>query len=154
MSILSTAFCHHLLTLISHRSFATSSNHLNLGLPILLLPSSLLLKYFHNYPSMIHSYQCPIHSNLFFVMCATLSKSSCSSRNSWLVLILHIPCSTTGLFILLNIFLSHIFSLFISISVMGHVSLPYTTTGFTIVLYILILTTLLTAQHLNICHTL
>jgi hypothetical protein len=40
-SSLSTAFCYHLLTFISDRSFSTSSNHLYLDLPILNLPSSL-----------------------------------------------------------------------------------------------------------------
>jgi len=34
-----TAFCRHLLTFISRTSFCTSSTHLSLGLPFLLLPS-------------------------------------------------------------------------------------------------------------------
>ena len=41
-SSLSTAFCCHPLTFISHRSFTASSNHLSLGLPLLLLSSGLL----------------------------------------------------------------------------------------------------------------
>ena len=36
-SSLSTAFCHHLLTLISRRSFSTFTSHLSLGLPLLVL---------------------------------------------------------------------------------------------------------------------
>ena len=41
-SSLPVTFCHHLLTFNSHRSFSLSSNHLNLGFAILLLPSGLL----------------------------------------------------------------------------------------------------------------
>ena len=41
-SSLSTAFCRQLLTFISHRSFSTSSSHLNLTFPLLLLSSDLL----------------------------------------------------------------------------------------------------------------
>jgi len=41
-SSLSTAFCRHLLTFYSRRSFPTYSSHLNLVLPLLLLPSGLL----------------------------------------------------------------------------------------------------------------
>ena len=37
-SSLSTAFCHHLLTFISLRSFTTYSNHLTLGLPLFYFP--------------------------------------------------------------------------------------------------------------------
>ena len=96
------------------RSFSTSSNHLNLGLPT--LPWSNVTR-------------CPIHSNHFFLMSAAMSKYLYSSWNSWLVHILHIPCTTTGPYIVLSIFFSHVFSLFISIFVMGHVSLPHSTTG-------------------------
>jgi hypothetical protein len=53
-----------------------------------------------------------------------------SSLNSWFVLILHIPCSITGAYILLNIFPSYVHILFKSISVISHVSLLYTTAGF------------------------
>ena len=52
--------------------------------------------------------------------------------------------------LVLNIFHPHVPSYFISISVSAHVALPCTATGFTIVLYILILTALLTALILNI----
>jgi hypothetical protein len=44
-------------------------------------------------------------------MSPTMSKPLYSSRNSLLFLILYIPCSTTGPYILLNAFLSHILSL-------------------------------------------
>jgi len=55
------------------------------------------------------------------------------SLNSPLAITLHIPCSTTGQYTLLKIFLSHAHSLFISILVTDHVSLPNTTAGVTIV---------------------
>jgi hypothetical protein len=42
--------------------------------------------------------------------------------NSWSVLILNIPCSTTRTCVLLNILLSHVRSLYISIAVIAHVS--------------------------------
>jgi len=63
------------------------------------------------------------------------SESWFSWCSSWLVLILRIPCSTIGSRIFLNIPL-HTFSLAISLSVIGHISLPYTTTDFIIFLYI------------------
>jgi hypothetical protein len=54
---------------------------------------------------------------------------------------------------ILNIFLSPVSSLFSPIAVTANVSLPHTTTGFSFVLYILILIALLVATDLNICHT-
>ena len=45
-SSLSSAFCQHLLSFISRRSFSTPSKHLILGLPILLLPLGLLTNIF------------------------------------------------------------------------------------------------------------
>jgi hypothetical protein len=49
------------------------------------------------------------------------------------------------------IFLSLVFNLFISVTVMGHVSILYTAFGFTIVVAILIVTVLLVALDINIC---
>jgi len=48
-SSLSTAFCLHLLVFFSRTSCSTSSNHLNLGLPFLLLliPSGVLSNIFY-----------------------------------------------------------------------------------------------------------
>jgi hypothetical protein len=108
------------------------------------------LKYFLNYPSMIHSYYISYQFQSSLLMSASMSKSLYSSHYSRLVLMLHIPCSTTGSYILLNIFLSHVFSLFISTSVIGHFSLPYTTTGYIIVLCIFDFNFLLVALDLNI----
>jgi hypothetical protein len=63
-----------------------------------------------------------------------MSRSLYSCLTSWLVLTCHIPCYTNGLHIL-DIFLSHKLSVFMPISVIAHVSLPCTTTGFIITLY-------------------
>jgi len=150
-SSLSAAFCRHQLTFICHRSFSTSSSHHNLGLPLLLLPSGLLSDIFLTVLpwSVLITY--PIHSSLFFLISAAMSRSVYSALNSPLVLILHFPCSTTGPYILLNIFLSHIHCFFIPNSVTAHVALPNTATGFTTILYILILTALRMTLDLNIC---
>jgi hypothetical protein len=85
------------------------------------------LRYFPNCPSLIHFTTCPIHSNLFFLMFAPMSRYVCSFLNCWLILILHIPSCSSGPYILLSIFLCHVLSIFMSISVMARVSLPYTT---------------------------
>ena len=58
------------------------------------------------------------------------SNSLHSFSSSWLVLILHIPCPTTGPYILASVFLSHPFSLSIPISVSSHLSSPHATTKF------------------------
>ena len=69
-SSLSTAFCHHLLTFISHRSFSIPSHHLSLCVPLLLFPSSWLSNTFLTVlPSSILT-TCPIHSNHFFLITA------------------------------------------------------------------------------------
>ena len=147
-SSLTTFISHHLITFISNRSFSTSSSRLNLGLSLVLLSSGLPWNIFLTALPWIILATCPIHSSLFFFMSATVSKSLYISDNFWLLLILYIPCSITSPYILLNIFLSHVFSLFISISVIVHVSLPHITTGFTNIIYILHLTALC----LNICN--
>ena len=128
-SFLSTTFCYHLLIFFSHRSFSTSSSHLNLGLALLPFLSGLFTNIFLTVlPWTIHA-TCPICSSLFFLIPATMSKSLYSSLSSWSVLILHIPCSTAGTCILLNILLSHVPRLFITISATAHISLPYTAAG-------------------------
>ena len=78
--------------------------YLSLCLPVLLLPSGLLSYIFVTVLSLSILTACPIHSNLFLLIAAAMSRSFYSSLNSWLVLILHIPCSSTGPFIP-NIFL-------------------------------------------------
>jgi len=133
-SFLSTAFCRRLLTFISFRFFSTFSTHFQLGLPFLLLPSGLLSNIVLSALHLIHSYymSTPFHYLLFDVCYYVYS-----SLNSCLVLFLHIPYCTTGPYILLNISLSYVPSLFISISVMARVSLPYTKIAFAIFLYTL-----------------
>lgn len=59
--------------------------------------------------------------SLLFKVC--YSKYLYSLHNSWLVLILLITFSTIGPYIMFNIFLSHVSSLFVSISVIGHLNL-------------------------------
>ena len=118
-----TVFCHYISTFLSRRSLTTSSSHVILGLPILLLPSGLLSNIFLTSLPRSNLTTCPIQSKFFFVMSATVSKSLYTYCNSWSVLILHIPRSTTDPCILLKIFLSRVFNLFIPISVMGHVSI-------------------------------
>ena len=137
--------------LISPISFSTSSSHLNLDLPLLPLPSSSLPNTFLTALPRSILTTCPIHSRIFFLISATTSRSLYSALSSSLVLILHIPCSTTGPHVLLNIFLSHVLYLFISDSVTAHVPLPNTAVGFTTILYTLILTALLLALDLSIC---
>ena len=143
-SYLSTTYRQHLLNFISRKSFYVYI--LQLSQPRSSCSTTSLrftLKYLLNCPSLIHSYYVsnPFHSFLF--LSATISKSLYSSLNSRLDLFLHTPCSTTVPCILFNIILSHVPSLVISISAIAHISLPHTTTVFTIILYILILTVLL-----------
>jgi len=132
LSSLSTAFCHHLLTFFSCGSFYIPTNHLNLGFLLLLLPSDLLSNtFFTLLPwSVLTTY--PINSKFFFLISAAMSRSSYSSLSSLLFLILHIPCCNTGPYILLNILLSNVPSVFISVSIIAHVSLPFARVGFTI----------------------
>ena len=128
-SSLSTAFCHHLLNFISRRSFSTSSSHLNLCLPLLPLLSGLLPNIFLTVLPWTTFTTCPIHSKLFFLIPAIMSRSLNSSLNSWSALILHMPCSTAGPSNLLNIIPFYVPSLFRSISATAHVSLPHTAAG-------------------------
>ena len=53
-------------------------------------------------PFLLHVQPIPIFYFIFLIS-ATMSRCLCSSHNSWSVLILNIPCSTTGTCILLNI---------------------------------------------------
>ena len=93
-SSLSTAFCYQVWTFICHRSFSTSSSHLSLGLPLLLC--SGLFSYTLTVLPWSFLTTCPIHSNNLLLISATIHRSLYSFLNFWLVLILHIPCSTTG----------------------------------------------------------
>ena len=66
ISSLSTAFCRHLLTFFSRRSFSTSSNHHHPGLPLLLLPSGSLSIIFLTLLTWSILTTCPTYSNLLF----------------------------------------------------------------------------------------
>ena len=103
------------------RSFSASSSHLNLGLPLFRLPSGLLLNTFLSALHWSILTACSIHSNLFFLIFATMLRFLYSSLNSRFVPVLYVPCSVTGPYILLNIFLSHIPGIFLSISVIVQV---------------------------------
>ena len=46
------------------------------------------VRYFPNFSSLVHFTTCPIRSNLFFLICAAMSRYLCSSLNCWLVLFL------------------------------------------------------------------
>jgi hypothetical protein len=117
----------------------------------LLLPSSLLSNILlTTFPWSILS-RCLVYPNFLFLISATMSRTLCSSFNSWLLLIFHIPWSTIGPHIILSIFFSHLFSLFKFISLIGRISLPYTINIFTIFSYVLIITALFIALYLNIC---
>ena len=93
-SSLSTAFCRYLLT-FSRRSFSTSSIHHHPGLPLLLLLFGSLSNIFLTLLTWSILTTCPTDSNLFFLISAVMSRSLCSSLNSWSIPILHIPCSIT-----------------------------------------------------------
>ena len=75
-SSLLNALCRHLLTSLSHRSLSTFSSHLNLGLPFLLFPSGLLSNIFLTILPWFILTTCLIHSNLFFLISATMSRAS------------------------------------------------------------------------------
>ena len=75
---------------------------------------------FPNCPSLIHSYHVSNPLQPLLKISANMSRSVYSSLNSWLVLILHINCSTASPYILLNIFPLPCISLFISISVTAY----------------------------------
>ena len=70
----SSAFCHHLLTFISHGSFSASFSQFSIGLPILPFSSLLSNIFLTTFPWSILT-RCPIHSNLFFLISAAVSKS-------------------------------------------------------------------------------
>ena len=129
----------HLLTPSTWRSLSTSSFHLFLGLPLLLVPSSSWVKIFlgilsSSILSRWHNQLilCPfIHFTIFSPLLITYS-----SRFVWL---LHSPFSYLGPYILLNIFLSKISRACSPLFVSIHASAPYDTTGLTSVLYNIIL---------------
>ena len=93
---MSPSYSLHLLTFITRTSFSTSSSHLSLDIPLLLPPTGLLASTFITVLPWPILTTCPIHSNLFFLISSTVTRSFHSYLNSWLVPILLTPCSTTG----------------------------------------------------------
>ena len=131
--------CHqlslHLLTPSTWRSLSTSSFHLFLGLPLLLLPSTSWVKIFlvilsssilSRWPNQLML--CPfIHFTIFSHL--LVSSSSRFFR------LFHSPFSYLAQYILLNIFLSKISTACSSFSVTVHTSAPHNTAGLISVLY-------------------
>jgi len=125
----------HLLTPSTWRSLSTSSFHLFLGLPLLLVPySSWWRSFWASYPpsfslgdltSLSFAF---LSILLYFLLCSCLL----SSR---FVRLFHFPFSYLGPYILLNIFLSKISRACSSFFVNDHASAPYDTTGLISVLY-------------------
>ena len=135
------------LILYHQWSFFISSSHLNLGLRLLLFPYCSLSPIFLTVLPWSIRTTGAINYSLFFLTSVSVSRSWNSTLNSWLLLILHIPCSTISPCIVLNIFLSHVPSHFIYTPFIAQVSQPYTATD----LYILLAVALLMALEQNIC---
>ena len=136
-SVLSLPSFLHPLIPIVWISSSTSSIHLFLGLPLILLPIG-----FH---SNIHlgilppsiRITCPSEAILLLFINLTMSGLPMSSFSSWFFLILQIPFSScTGPKIFLNIFRSNILNCCSFQFVNVHTSHPYVTTGLIKVLYI------------------
>ena len=132
----------HLLTPSTWRSSSTSSFHLFLGLPLLLVSFSSWVKMFldilsssilSRWPNQL--ILCPfIHFTIFSPLLIFYS--------SRFVRFFHFPFSYLGPYIPLNIFLSKISTAFFSFFVNVHASAPYDTTGLISVLYNIILVAL------------
>jgi hypothetical protein len=127
-SVLSLLNFLHPLTPISWISSSTSSIHLFLGLPLILLPIgfhySILLGIL---PPSIRV-TCPSQVIFLLFINLTISAFPISSFNSWFFIILQIPSSSCiGPKIFLNIFRSNIYSCFSFGLVNVQVSLPYVT---------------------------
>jgi len=117
------------VTPILLRSSLTSSIHLNLGLPTLLLPSAVFwYNLFTTISSLILS-TCPSHLNLPFVISVTMFNSPYNCLTSSFVLLLQYPATHNGPNIFLSTFLSQIRKFFSSSAVKHHASEPYRTTG-------------------------
>ena len=136
-SVLSLLSFLHPLIPIVWISSSTSSIHLFLGLPLILLPigfhSSILLGIL--IPSI--RVTCPSQAILLLFMNLTMSAFPMSSFSSWFFLILQNPFSScTGPKIFLNIFLSNILNCCSFRLVNVQASHPYVTAGLIKVLYI------------------
>ena len=98
----------HLLTPGTWRSLSTSSFHLFLGLPLLLVPSSSWVKIFLGILSTYILYRWPNQLILCHFIHFTIFSPLFISSNSRFVRLFHSPFSYLGVYILPNIFLSKI----------------------------------------------
>jgi len=98
----------HLLTPSTWRSLSTSSFHLFLGLPLLLVPSSSWVKIFLGVLSSSFLSRWPNQLTLCPFIYFTIFSPLFISSSSRFVRLFHSPFSYLGLYILLNIFLSKI----------------------------------------------
>ena len=132
----------HLLTPSTWRSLSTSSFHLFLGLPHLLVPSSSWVKTFLGIVSSSILSRWPNQIILCPFIHFTIFSPLLISSSSRFVRLFHPSFSYLGPYILLNIFLSKINRECSSFFVNVRSSTPYDTTGLIIVLYNIILVAL------------
>ena len=112
----------HLLTPSTWRSPSTSSSHLFLGLPLLLVPSSSWVKIFLDNVSSSSLSRWPNQVILCPFIHFTIFSPLLISSSSQFVRLFHSPFSYLGPYILLNIFLSKISKACYSFSVNVHAS--------------------------------
>ena len=129
----------HLLTPSTWRSLSTSSFHLFLGLPLLLVPSSSWVRIFLGILSSSIPSRWPNQLIRFPFIHFTIFSPLLISSSSRFVRLFHSPFSYLGPYILLNIFLSKLSTACSSFCVNVHASAPYDTTGLINVLYSVIL---------------
>ena len=136
----------HQLSPSSHfqhlRSLSTSSFHLFLGLPLLLVPSISWVKIFLGILSSSILSRWPNQLILCPFIHFTLFSPLLISSSSRFVRLFHSPFSYLGPYILQNIFLSKISRACSSFFVNVHASAPYDTTDLISVLYNIILVAL------------
>ena len=119
----------HLLTPSTWRSLSTSSFHLFLGLPLLLVPSYSWVKIFLGILSSSILSRWPNQLILYPFIHFTIFSPLLISSSIRFVRLFHSPFSYLAPYILLNIFLSKIIRARSSFFVNVHASAPYDTTG-------------------------
>ena len=125
----------HLLTPNTWRSLSTSSFHLSLGLPLLLVPYSSWVKIFLGILSCSILSRWPNQLILCPFIHFTIFSPFLISSSSRFVRLFNSPFSYLGPYNLLNIFLSKIRTACSSLFVNVYASAPYVTTGLISVLY-------------------
>ena len=132
----------HLLTPSTWRSLSTSSFHLFLGLPLLLVPSCSWVKIFLGILSSFILSRLPNQLILCPFIHFTIFSPLFISSSSRFFRLFHSPFSYLGPCILLNIFLSKISRTCYSFFVNVHAAAPHDTNGLISVLYDMILVAL------------